>query len=169
MSSIRAATEADLRAILEIEQLSFEHAGERFAERKIRALIHSRRTIALVAEREGIVAAWACGFAFRGSGDVWGRVYAIAVQPGHRKQRLGPSLLRHLLDALRQRGAKTIVLEVRTDNRAAIRLYEKHGFHPVRRLENFYGPNISALRMSTSTDVYSSHENTSPPPSADEQ
>jgi [ribosomal protein S18]-alanine N-acetyltransferase len=153
MSSIRAATDADLPGILDIEQRSFEHASERFAERKIRGLLRNRRAIALVAEGGGAVAAWACGFVFRSGGAVWGRVYAIAVHPDQRGRKLGPSLLQHLLGELRQRGAKDIFLEVRTDNHAALKLDQKHGFRFVRRLENFYAPGISAVRMCTSPEV----------------
>jgi [ribosomal protein S18]-alanine N-acetyltransferase len=147
--SIRAATEADLPAILDIEHLSFEHAGERFAERKIRGLLGKRRTVAVVAESAGTVAGWACGFVSQSGGQTWGRIYAIAVHPQQRGQRLGPALLQYILDALRGRGAAKILLEVRADNHAALKLYQRHGFAVVGRLENFYALGVSALRMST--------------------
>jgi ribosomal-protein-alanine N-acetyltransferase len=144
---IRPATEPHLPAILEIERLSFEHAGERFERRKIKSLIHSRRAIAVVADDSGAITGWAAGFTWRGSGPAWGRIYALAIHPRHRGRRLGPRLLKHLIDDLRRRGAGEIILEVRIDNASARRLYEKFGFREVRRLPNFYGPGLNALRM----------------------
>jgi ribosomal protein S18 acetylase RimI-like enzyme len=89
---IRPAIEFDLPAILEIEHLSFEHAGERFEQRKIRSLIHSRRAIAFVADESGAIAGWASGFTWSGSGSAWGRIYALAIHPHYRGRRLGPKL-----------------------------------------------------------------------------
>src|SRR5580658_9728102 len=97
---IRSAGELDLPAILEIEHLSFEHAGERFEQRKISSLIHSPRAIAIVADESGTIAGWAAGFTWSGNGPTWGRIYALAIHPHHQGRRLGPKLLQHLIDEL---------------------------------------------------------------------
>ena len=147
MFAVRPATDADLPAILEIEHLSFEHAAERFGDRKVRSLIHSPRAVAIVASDAGTIGGWASGFTWSGTGPKWGRIYALAVHPKHRGRKLGPKLLQHLIDDLRRRGAGAIFLEVRTDNHSARRLYERSGFLGARTLPDFYGPGISALRM----------------------
>ena len=150
--TIRRATSQDIAAIGEIERLSFVHAGERFSERKVRHLIHNRRSVAAVAESGGHVLGWSVGFSWTRGPVPWGRVYALAVHPGSRGLRLGPRLLDYLIGKLRGRGAGPIFLEVRTDNHAAIRLYEKSGFGPCATLDHFYGPGIPAIRMKLPLD-----------------
>lgn len=147
---LRLAAPGDVRSIMEIERTSFVHAGERFGERRVRYLLASRRCVALVAESKGAVLGWAVGFTWDRGATPWGRVYGLAVHPNARGKRLGPVLLGALMDALRDRGAGPIFLEVRPDNHAAIRLYEKFGFSRCRDLPNYYGPGLPAERMVTS-------------------
>ncbi len=144
---VRNAIPADVPAILEMEHLSFEHAGERFGERHIRYLIESRRAIVIVAEVDGRILGWAAGFAWTRGKIPWGRVYSLAVHPASRGRRLGPLLLTELIDALTQRGAARTFLEVRPDNHTAIRLYEKFGFTTCRTMKDYYGPGRPAQRM----------------------
>jgi ribosomal protein S18 acetylase RimI-like enzyme len=54
-----------------------------------------------------------------------------------------------MIDQLRSRGGQKIFLEVRTDNMAAVRLYEKAGFAVCKPLPNYYGPGIGGVRMVT--------------------
>ena len=137
----------DVPAIVAIEQASFHHAGERFADRKIRHLIASPRAIATVAEGDGQVLAWAAGLFWARGRDPWGRIFALAVHPDGRGQRIGERLLDDIVQRLRTRGARRIFLEVRTDNHAAIRLYERFGFRACKALADYYAPNINAIRM----------------------
>lgn len=145
--TIRPATQVDVPVILEIERLSFLHAGEQFGDRKVSSLIRSPRAITLVAEVDGKIAGWAAGFNFASRANPHGRIYALAVHPQARGVRLGERLLRHLIHNLRIGGKGPIFLEVRPDNRQAIRLYEKLGFLPCGLLPNFYGLGLTAQRM----------------------
>lgn len=144
---LRAATVEDVPAIWEIEEVAFPHPAERFSPRKVRYLIQSPRAIVLVAELKGQIAGWAAGFARTRSPRPWGRVFALAVNPKVHGQKLGERLLRRLMDELRAAGAGRLVLEVRSDNAAAIRLYERVGFTPCVLLPNFYAPGLDARRM----------------------
>jgi ribosomal-protein-alanine N-acetyltransferase len=54
----------------------------------------------------------------------------IAVDPAHRRNRLGQALLLAVVDAALGRGAEAVTLEVRASNRAAQRLYHRFGFVP---------------------------------------
>jgi ribosomal protein S18 acetylase RimI-like enzyme len=134
-------------AIRAIEELAFPHPAERFSTRKVRYLIESPRAIVLVAELKGEVAGWASGFARTRSPRPWGRVFALAVNPKVHGQKLGERLLRRLMGELWAAGAQRLVLEVRPDNAAAIRLYERVGFTPRVLLSNFYAPGLDARRM----------------------
>jgi ribosomal-protein-alanine N-acetyltransferase len=144
---LRPAILSDLPGITEVEHLSFVHAGERFTQERVHYLIINPRSIATVAVAEDRVLGWAAGLVWLRGREPWGRIYALVVHPRSRGQRLGPQLLDDMIQSLRTRGAGRIFLEVRTDNHAAIRLYESVGFASCRVLHNYYGPNLPAQRM----------------------
>ena len=144
---LRPAVLDDVPAIMAIEAASFIHAGERFGQRRVRYLISSPRALVTAAEAEGRVLGWVVGFAWMRTPEPWGRIYALAVDPRARGRRLGEKLLIQMNEALRAAGAKRIFLEVRPDNHAAMKLYQKAGFTPCRSLPNYYAPGIDAQRM----------------------
>ncbi len=133
--------------ILEIEQLSFVHAAERFDLRRVTYLVQSPRVYVAAAEADHCVLGWAAGFAWTKGVTPWGRVYSLAIHPEARGRKLGPKLLDHTIEELRRRGAGPIFLEVRPDNEPAVRLYEKFGFKTCRQLPDFYGEGNTAQRM----------------------
>jgi ribosomal-protein-alanine N-acetyltransferase len=144
---LRKAVVSDLDGITEVENASFVHAGERFNNNRVKYLIVNPRSTVTVAESAGRVIGWASGVVWLRGVEPWGRVYALAVHPDARGQRLGKRLLDDMIRSLRDRGAGRIFLEVRTDNAAAVRLYESAGFSPCRLLANYYGKGIAAHRM----------------------
>jgi ribosomal-protein-alanine N-acetyltransferase len=144
---LRRAVASDLAGILEVEQLSFVHAGERFDRDRIKYLIINPRSIVTVVMRDQQLLGWAAGIVWLRGREPWGRVYALAVHPLARGQRLGLRLLTDMIDSLRARGAGRTFLEVRVDNDAAIRLYESVGFRTCRMLANYYGVNVGGQRM----------------------
>jgi ribosomal-protein-alanine N-acetyltransferase len=143
----RKAIPGDANAIGQIERASFLHAGERFGDRRVQYLIRSPRAVVMVAEAKEGIWGWIAGFAWVRGREPWGRVYALAVHPDARGRKLGALLLDQMIDALHQAGAGRIFLEVRPDNHAAIRLYEKAGFVTCQQLPNYYGPGRPAQRM----------------------
>lgn len=75
-----------------------------------------------------------------GYGGIWnvedeGQITNIAVLPEYRKKGIASALLERLIECA---DGKSIVLEVRESNRAAIYLYEKYGFKNVGVRKNFY-------------------------------
>lgn len=62
----------------------------------------------------------------------------IGVAPEHRRRNLAKRLLNHLEVALRNRGVRTIVLEVRVSNTSAQSLYRDSGYSLVQRLAKYY-------------------------------
>ena len=52
----------------------------------------------------------------------------IAILPGYRGKRLGEALMRKVIEIVKERGAKTMTLEVRVSNMIAQSLYRKFGF-----------------------------------------
>jgi len=69
-----------------------------------------------------------------------GHVMNLAVDPPYRRRGLGAELLRAGLAYLKGIGARRVELEVRTENREAIRLYRKFGFS-IKQLVNHYYSN----------------------------
>ena len=65
-------------------------------------------------------------------------VFKIAVSDRHRRKGVAASLLSDTFDFYGQRGALSVILEVRTTNAAAVALYRKLGFEVIRTRENYY-------------------------------
>ncbi len=67
-------------------------------------------------------------------------VMTLAVVPARRGRGVGSLLLTELLRRADQRGADAVVLEVRADNTAALRLYARHGFERISVRPRYYQP-----------------------------
>ena len=65
-------------------------------------------------------------------------VMHVAVAPELRGQGVGTIVFGALIDAVKRRGAKSITLEVRPSNAAAIKLYENFGLRRVGRRKGYY-------------------------------
>lgn len=67
-----------------------------------------------------------------------GHITTIAVEPSFHHQAVGTRILLELFREARERGARSIALEVRVSNWAAQRLYAWFGFRPVGIRKNYY-------------------------------
>jgi ribosomal protein S18 acetylase RimI-like enzyme len=66
----------------------------------------------------------------------------VAVHPDWRQRGIATALMRAVLDDVRSQGASWIGLEVRADNSAARRLYEKLGFQEIGRTMSMVRPAV---------------------------
>ncbi len=141
LTTIRPMREEDLPAVSAIEAatfpapwpfeaLAFEFSQNPFCK-------------AFVADDGGRVA----GYAFLWVIYERAHLVNIAVHPERRGLGMGEALLLHVLRRARREGAEWIHLEVRADNVAAIRLYEKHEFVVVGRYPRYYSDGSDALNM----------------------
>jgi ribosomal-protein-alanine N-acetyltransferase len=142
MMSIRRARSADLPSILRIEKTSF--AGDAWD----RALFlnyfdQSDRSVFLVSTMNHAVVGYALAF----HGGNRAEIHSIAVEPKWRGQGFAIALLKRVLSALRRRGFRTVYLNVRLGNKAAIGLYRRVGFQRVRRVNGYYEDGAAAWRM----------------------
>lgn len=145
---IRLATRDDLPAIMEIEDSSFESAGERFSAEVVRRLLANPRARVTVAQDGPAVAGWAAGLVRQSAtGKVSGRIYSVATHPAHRGKGVGRDLCEDLLTWFAELGSSAAYLEVRSDNESAKRLYARLGFVTQRFLPGYYGPGSDGLRM----------------------
>ena len=77
-----------------------------------------------------------------------GYISNVAVDPAFRRQGIGGSPDRELLERAALRELSFVTLEVREHNEPAIALYRKHGFAPVGLRKNYYTlPVENALLM----------------------
>lgn len=74
-----------------------------------------------------------------GPGNMECEVHTIGVDPPFQGRGIGKALLEALLDRADRMHAP-VFLEVRTDNVAAITLYEKHGFEQIGLRRRYYRP-----------------------------
>lgn len=139
---IRLARSDDLPSILRIEKKSFGcDAWDR--EQFLDYLTQPSKCAFLVATTDGAVVGYALAFHTKTRAEV----DSIAVAPAHRGQGIAVALLTRVISQLRRRGFKAVSLNVRPENTAAIRLYQKLGFRRVRRVDGYYADGATAWRM----------------------
>lgn len=140
---IRTAGEADLDAVMALEQAAFPaSAWERATMRAEIASEWGRYVIAV--DGEGA----ALGYAGLRAVGVEGDVQTIAVAESARGRGIGRALLAELLAEAERRGVRELFLEVRADNAAARALYESVGFREIGVRPRYYQPeDVDAVVM----------------------
>lgn len=140
---LRAATPADLPAILALEARAF--SSDRFNLRQFRYLLRQARSTFLVARAgRGLLG---YGIVLYRANSRRARLYTIAVAEAARGRGLASALIAALAADARRRGCRQLSLEVRTDNSAARSLYEKLGFRIADTLADYYEDGAAGLRM----------------------
>ncbi len=91
----------------------------------------------LVAEKDGEI------IGYIGSWKVLdeGQITNVAVKKRMRGQGIGELLMRNMIEVLEEAGTRSIVLEVRVGNDAALKLYEKFGFKIAGKRPKYYSDN----------------------------
>ena len=142
--TLRDATADDLDAIMAIENRSFP--TDAWSVETMAAELSSPHGRYLVDEHDGAVIGYGGVRALRGSVDA--DIQTIALLAEHRGQGRGRSLLRALLAAAAERGAREVFLEVRADNPSAEGLYRAEGFEEIARRPHYYQPDdVDAIVM----------------------
>ena len=133
-----------------LEKICF---SDPWSEQSIASELQNPLSLWLVCEDEGTV----CGYV--GSQTVLGEtdMMNIAVAPEYRRRGIGEMLITQLLKKISREGSRSLSLEVRCSNLAAISLYEKLGFQQVGRRPGYYiHPKEDALILRKEwTDEYS--------------
>jgi [ribosomal protein S18]-alanine N-acetyltransferase len=118
----RDMKEEDIHQILVIENLSFTIPWSR---ESFYNEIHNNQFATYVVLEDGDKIIGYCG--------VWiivdeAHITNIAVLPDYRGRKLGDALLAKVIDVAKEKGAKSMTLEVRVSNVVAQNLYRKFGF-----------------------------------------
>ena len=131
---IRRASPMDLPALLALEGSAF--TTDHLSPRQYRQHLVSPNALVLVAADESGVLGTALVF-FRRESDL-ARLYSIAVAHDARGRGVGEALLAAVEQAALRRGARRMRLEVRQDNAAAMRLYERGGYTRFAERPGYY-------------------------------
>jgi [ribosomal protein S18]-alanine N-acetyltransferase len=134
---IETATIKLLDKFCEIEEQCFDQ--EAFSKRQISYLLTDYNTIALMAKTEKDIAGFIIVQVEVEENTEFGHIITINVAPKHRRQGTATKLLHEIENLLKQKGINQCRLEVREDNKHAIKLYQKLGYQTVGILENYYG------------------------------
>lgn len=140
---IRKATLSDLNKILEIENICFEN--ERFSRKQFIHLISKSKGIFFIAESNSSIVGYISLLQRSNAKNL--RIYSIAVHPEARGQQIGQKFIEISKNIAKMEGLQYISLEVRTDNAAAISLYNKNGFIITSIIQGYYGNGENAFKM----------------------
>jgi len=146
---LEAATEDDVEPLVELERRCHSHpwSARNFREELVDPargrLIVLRAPFDPAAPGRGIVAY--CAYQVV-AGEM--HLLNLTVAPDLRRGGLGGILLRRALEQGARRGAERAFLEVRRSNRAALLLYERHGFVTTAVRRDYYAdPREDALLL----------------------
>jgi len=96
-----------------------------------------------VAEIDGAIVGYAGSFVLTPEADV----QTMGVAADQRGRGIGALLLTTLIEQAIQAQAAQLILEVRSDNAAAIAMYQRFGFERISSRPNYYAPDVDALIM----------------------
>jgi ribosomal protein S18 acetylase RimI-like enzyme/predicted double-glycine peptidase len=140
---LREVENDDLEALLSLEKAAFD--TDRLSRRSFRHWISGGKRAFLVAIVDGTLAGYILVIYHRGTRLA--RLYSIATDPRFR----GRGIARHLIEAgeraASDSGRFIMRLEVATDNKAAIALYESLGYLTFGSYRDYYDDHGDAARM----------------------
>ena len=96
-----------------------------------------------VAQIDGAIVGYAGSFVLSPEADV----QTMGVAADQRGRGIGALLLTTLIEQAIQAQATQLILEVRSDNGAAIAMYQRFGFERISSRPNYYAPDVDALIM----------------------
>ena len=138
---IRPANRNDLQALLELENLCFQHPW------KEKDLIYEL-------EENPVSNFWVIEVNNQvvGFSDYWvtfdsATIAQIAIHPTFRRNHLGSALMQDIIDDCYAKKVASLTLEVRIGNEKAIGLYMKHGFKKIVVKPHYYTDGEDAIYM----------------------
>lgn len=118
-------------SVAEMERQCF---SDPWSEKSVASELHNPLSLWLIAEVDGVVAGYVGSQTVLDSADMMN----LAVSPSFRRQGIGERLVNCLTEALKEKGVKTLLLEVRISNEPAKELYQKLGFEMVGKRPRYY-------------------------------
>ncbi len=148
--AIRFARRSDALDIAEMSRDLVEQGlGWSWTRERILRNLRHPDTNAIIASRNGERA----GFAIMKYGDDDAHLLLLAVQPLHRREGIGATLVDWLERSARVAGIGRIILEARASNAAARAFYGRLGYAHVQLLPGYYGGRETSIRMTKALGV----------------
>jgi ribosomal-protein-alanine acetyltransferase len=135
--TIEDATTRQLDRLYEIEMECFKK--EAFTRNQIASLLTDYNSVSLVAKIKGEIVGFIIGAICIERNSLTGHILTIDVSPIHRQKGIAQKLLEETETIFKEKGVKTCRLEVRENNIAALRLYQKLGYKKIAKLTHYYG------------------------------
>lgn len=138
---IRKSLPSDATALYKLEQELFN--ADNFPLSRGSFVYHIKNNLLYVAEINGLVVAYLLVLIKRSNA----KIYSVGVSESHRKKNIALKLLTRAIKEIKALNFSKLLLEVRTDNKAAISLYTKLDFHTLKRVKRFYLDDCDAYLM----------------------
>ncbi|MDP3260560.1 MAG: ribosomal protein S18-alanine N-acetyltransferase [Thermodesulfovibrionales bacterium] len=129
--TIRAMRESDLPSVVAIERLSFSTP---WSEILFFNEIYKQRSIPKVAVIGDRIAGYICANHVADEGHILN----LAVHPDFRGRGIANTLVKNILEELKENACRFLYLEVRASNNAARKLYEGFGFSVASTRKGYY-------------------------------
>ena len=137
--TLSEAASRDAASIAALHAASFRRG---WSEQEVEGLLTDRHVIA----HRAMVGSAMAGFIMSRLVEDEAEILSVAVAGQRRGRGLARNLLNLHLRRLAALGARAVFLEVDEHNKAAIRLYDRAGFHEISRRPNYYpGPGGHAV------------------------
>lgn len=143
--TIHNASLKDLETLYEIEKECFTH--EAFSKKQIAYFLKAPEAVSLVAYVNGETAGFILGLTEQHEKSWVGHICTVDVASRYRKLGVARRLLDEIEMAFIRKGAENCLLEVRVDNVAARKLYQKLGYIEVGKLKDYYAKGIHGVRL----------------------
>ncbi|MFQ6087118.1 MAG: GNAT family N-acetyltransferase [Candidatus Bathyarchaeia archaeon] len=143
--TIRHASLKDLETLHKIEKECFTH--EAFSKEQIAYFLKASDSVSLVAQVDGETAGFITGLIEQHGKSRIGHIYTIDVASRYRRIGVGLKLLEEIEKDFIKKGVEACFLEVRFNNLAARKLYQKHGYIEIGKLNNYYARGIHGIRL----------------------
>jgi len=137
---IRAATPADLDALIHVEDEVFMDSWSRDS---LSSLFDGERNIVLVACQNNIVVGYITGWHVQGEAEI----ARLGVLHEARKQGIASALITAIMKQFEDLNVGKVSLEVRVSNTAGFAIYHKFGFAARGRRPRYYEDGEDALVM----------------------
>jgi ribosomal-protein-alanine acetyltransferase len=144
---IRVALLEDLPVMIESESIIFGTDAWP-AEMMVAEVSHPTSYYLVALEPQGMTVVGYAGIRWDPIPGGHADIQTVAVLPDHRGKGLGRTMVKALIARAAESAARSIFLEVRADNEAAISLYTTEGFDILDRRVGYYQPDgVDALVM----------------------
>ena len=139
----RIATAFDLPVFVSLDKELFPYSPWSSSQYKEEFSSPTRHFVVALDDQQSIVG-YAGVFA---PGAAEADVLTVGVVPEHRGQGIAKALMALITDWARAQGSTAMMLEVKTDNSAAIGLYESFGYTKLNVRKDYFGQGLDAQVM----------------------